>query len=62
MLDLDMTPYALYVWSAWGVSALALIGLTVGTVLYASYWLRELKDLEKAAEDAKAQAGTEDQA
>ena len=29
MLDLDMTPYAAFVWPAWGISALVLAALTV---------------------------------
>ena len=46
MLDLDMTPYAAFVWPAWGVSALVLIILTVRTVVAARKWKRELARLE----------------
>ena len=40
MLDLDMTPYAAFVWPAWGVSALVLIVLTVIAMDSLSGWLR----------------------
>ena len=46
MLDLDMTPYAAFVWSAWGVSALVLIILTVRAVVASRKWKRELARLE----------------
>ena len=36
MLDLDMTPYAAFVWPAWGVSALVLTVLTVRAVVASS--------------------------
>ena len=46
MLDLDMTPYAAFVWPAWGVSALVL-GAVVARALSASRkWRAELKTLE----------------
>ena len=46
MLDLDMTPYAAFVWPAWGVSALVL-GTVVGRAVAASRkWKTELKRLE----------------
>ncbi|WP_404418331.1 heme exporter protein CcmD [Brevundimonas vesicularis] len=47
MLDLDMTPYAAFVWPAWGVSALALIVLTVRAVIASRKWKRELARLER---------------
>lgn len=46
MLDLDMTPYAAFVWPAWGVSALVLTALTVRAVVAARRWKRELARLE----------------
>ena len=46
MLDLDMTPYAAFVWPAWGVSALVLIVLTIRAVVASSKWKRELARLE----------------
>ena len=47
MLDLDMTPYAAFVWPAWGVSALVLAALTVRAVIASRKWKRELERLEK---------------
>ena len=47
MLDLDMTPYAAFVWPAWGVSALVLIALTARAVVASRKWKRELERLEK---------------
>ena len=46
MLDLDMTPYAAFVWPAWGVSALVLVVLTVRAVVASRKWKRELARLE----------------
>lgn len=46
MLDLDMTPYAAFVWPAWGVSALVLIVLTIRAVVASRKWTRELARLE----------------
>ena len=47
MPDLDMTPYAPFVWSAWGLSALVLCGLVVRAILAARRWSAELKRLEE---------------
>ncbi|MBA4787791.1 MAG: heme exporter protein CcmD [Pseudomonadota bacterium] len=47
MLDLDMAPYAAFVWPAWGVSALVLAALTVRAVIASRKWKRELERLEK---------------
>lgn len=49
MLDLDMTPYAAFVWPAWGISALVLTALTVRAVIAARKWKRELARLETDA-------------
>ncbi|MFN3780210.1 MAG: heme exporter protein CcmD [Brevundimonas aurantiaca] len=46
MLDLDMAPYAAFVWPAWGVSALVLAALTVRAVIASRKWKRELARLE----------------
>ena len=63
MLDLDMTPYAAFVWPAWGVSALVLTVLTVRAVVASRKWKRELARLEpdqgthpQAADTHRAQA------
>ncbi|WP_426022409.1 heme exporter protein CcmD [Brevundimonas sp. PWP3-1b1] len=46
MLDLDMTPYAAFVWPAWAVSALVLTALTARAVIASRKWKRELARLE----------------
>ena len=50
MPDLDMTPYAAFVWPAWGISALVLAGLVVRVAVAARRWKAELRTLE--TEDA----------
>ena len=52
MLDLDMTPYAAFVWPAWGISALVLTDLTVRALAAARKWKRELDRLDTAADEA----------
>ena len=52
MLDLDMTPYAAFVWPAWGISALVLTALTVRAVIASRKWKRELDRMDTAAEEA----------
>ena len=62
MPDLDMTPYAAFVWPAWGISAVVL-GAVVARALAASRtWKAELKRLEadpevrpQVAQDAAGQ-------
>ncbi|WP_428061445.1 heme exporter protein CcmD [Brevundimonas sp.] len=49
MLDLDMTPYAAFVWPAWGISALVLTALTARAVIASRKWKRELARLETDA-------------
>ena len=49
MLDLDMAPYAAFVWPAWGVSALVLAVLTARAVIASRKWKRELERLEADA-------------
>lgn len=46
MLDLDMTPYAAFVWPAWGISAIVLSALVVRAVSASRRWKAELKRLE----------------
>ena len=48
MLDLDMSPYAAFVWPAWGISALVLGALTARALLSARKWKRELDRLDGA--------------
>jgi heme exporter protein D len=42
MPDLDMSPYAAFVWPAWGISALVLGGLVARAVISARRWKREV--------------------
>jgi len=46
MLDLDMSPYAAFVWPAWTVSALVLGGLVARAAARARRWKRELNQAE----------------
>lgn len=46
MIDLDMSPYAAFVWPAWGLTALVLGGLVVRTATAARRRRRELAALE----------------
>ena len=50
MLDLDMSPYAAFVWPAWGISALVLGAVVARTVVAARRWSRALKDMEQSPE------------
>lgn len=46
MIDLDMSPYAAFVWPAWAVSALVLGALAARALIAARRWSAELKRLE----------------
>ena len=46
MLDLDMSPYAAFVWPAWAISALALTAVVARAVMTARRWKTELARLE----------------
>ena len=46
MLDFDMTPYAAFVWPAWGISALVLGAVAARAVSASRKWKAELKRLE----------------
>lgn len=48
MLDLDMSPYAAFVWPAWGISAVVLAALTARALIAGRRWKRELDRLEGA--------------
>ena len=50
MLDLDMGPYAAYVWPCWVISAVVLTALAVRALMASRRWKAALKRLE---EDAK---------
>ena len=46
MLDLDMSPYAAFVWPAWGITAVVLLALVVRAVAASRRWTAELQRLE----------------
>ena len=46
MVDLDMSPYAAFVWPAWGISALVLGAVVARAVAASRKWKTELKRLE----------------
>ena len=46
MLDLDMTPYAAFVWPAWGISALMLGVVAARALIAARRWSRALTAIE----------------
>ena len=46
MLDLDMSPYAAFVWPAWGLSVLVLAALSARALIASRRWKAELKALE----------------
>ena len=46
MLDLDMSPYAAFVWPAWGISLLVLGAVVARAVSASRRWKAELKRLE----------------
>lgn len=50
MLDLDMSPYAAFVWPAWGISVIVLAAVVVRAVTASRKWKAELKTLEDDAE------------
>ena len=52
MLDLDMSPYAVFVWSAWAISALGLGTIVVRAVAAARRWKTELARLEAGTDPA----------
>ena len=51
MLDLDMTPYAAFVWPAWGISVLVLGAVVARTLSASRKWKAELKRLEGESQD-----------
>jgi heme exporter protein D len=46
MPDLDMGKYAVFVWPAWGISALVLAALAARALVAARRWSTELTRLE----------------
>lgn len=60
MPDLDMSPYAAFVWPAWGISAIVLAALVVRAVAASRRWKRELARLEGPGEDPQGAIGRKD--
>ncbi|WP_396594771.1 heme exporter protein CcmD [Brevundimonas sp. R86498] len=52
MPDLDMSPYAAFVWPAWGISVVVLAAVVVRAVAASRKWTAELKRLEQENEAA----------
>ena len=48
MLDLDMSPYGVFVWSSWAISVVALAVISLRALIAAGRWKRELARLEEA--------------
>ena len=46
MPDLDMSPYAAFVWPAWGISVVVLGAVVARAVAASRKWKAELKRLE----------------
>jgi len=46
MFDLDMSPHGVFVWGAWGVTAVALIAISVRAALASRRWKQALDKLE----------------
>ena len=46
MLDLEMSPYAAFVWPAWGISVIVLAAVVARAVSASRRWSAELKRLE----------------
>lgn len=48
MLDLDMSPYGVFVWSSWAISVVALAVISIRALVAARRWKRELVRLEES--------------
>ena len=46
MLDLDPGPYGFYIWTSYGLSAVALVWLAVSSLTFTWRWRRRAQDLE----------------
>lgn len=60
MIDLDMSPYAAFVWSAWAITAVVLGGMAIRAVVASRRWTAELKRLESEWADAPSEAAPVD--
>jgi heme exporter protein D len=59
MLDLDMSPYAAFVWPAWGISLIVLAAIVARAVVASRRWKAELARLEAEQTRPKAASGSE---
>ncbi|WP_374573888.1 heme exporter protein CcmD [Phenylobacterium sp.] len=46
MLDLDAGKYALFVWPAFGVTAVVFAGMIIGSLAHARRWRKRAEDLD----------------
>jgi heme exporter protein D len=53
MLDFNAGKYAVFVWSAYGLSAVVFLGLIVSSLLGARHWRREVERGEPESPEAK---------
>ena len=51
MPDLDMSPYAAFVWPAWAISGLVLAALAARAMIAARHWSAALKQLDAGRTD-----------
>jgi len=49
MLDLDAGKYAMFVWPAYGVSAIAFIGMIAMSLGFSRRWRKRAEDLKASA-------------
>jgi heme exporter protein D len=49
MLDLDAGKYAMFVWPAYGVSALAFIGMIAMSLSFSRRWRKRAEELKASA-------------
>ena len=53
MLDLDPGPYGFYIWTSYGLSAVALAWLAVSSLAFARRWRRRAEALEARAQEVE---------
>ncbi len=53
MLDLDPGPYGFYIWTSYGLSAVALARLAVYSLAFARRWRRRAEALETRAQEVE---------
>jgi heme exporter protein D len=53
MLDLDPGPYGFYIWTSYGLSAVALAWMAVSSLAFARRWRRRAEALETRAREVE---------